>query len=274
MKYDEIHYWSEVKLDIVREYASAYSRILSAQKNPFLSHIYIDAFAGAGRHISKKTGEYILGSPLNALNIVPPFLEYYLIDLDGEKVQSLREMTKERENVYIEEGDCNDLLLKKVFPRAHYEDYRRALCLLDPYRLNLDWKAIYTAGSMKSIEIFLNFSVLSMNRGILWHDTNKVGKSQRERMNRFWGDDSWRHIVYSTEGNLFGWEEKQGNEVISKAFQARLKKVAGFKCVPDPIPMRNSKGAIVYYLFFASQKPVAMEIVKEIFDKYKNRGIQ
>ncbi len=27
MKYDEIGYWSEVKLDIVREYAAAYSKI-------------------------------------------------------------------------------------------------------------------------------------------------------------------------------------------------------------------------------------------------------
>jgi len=34
MKYDEIHYWSEVKLDIVCEYASSYSRILTAQKKP------------------------------------------------------------------------------------------------------------------------------------------------------------------------------------------------------------------------------------------------
>jgi predicted nucleic acid-binding protein len=29
--------------------------------------------------------------------------------------------------------------------------------------------------------------------------------------------------------------------------------------------------AVVYYLFFASQKPVAEDIVKDIFKKYKNR---
>lgn len=62
------------------------------------------------------------------------------------------------------------------------------------------------------------------------------------------------------------------NEEIARAFQERLHKVAGFKNVPDPIPMRNSKGAIVYYLFFASPKPVAQDIVAQIFDKYKNRG--
>jgi three-Cys-motif partner protein len=59
MKFDEIGYWSEIKLDIVKDYASAYSRILAAQTKPSLHHVYIDAFAGAGVHISKTTREYI-----------------------------------------------------------------------------------------------------------------------------------------------------------------------------------------------------------------------
>lgn len=56
LQFDEIGYWSEVKLDIVRKYASAYSKILSARKSPRLEHVYVDAFAGAGVHISQKTG--------------------------------------------------------------------------------------------------------------------------------------------------------------------------------------------------------------------------
>jgi hypothetical protein len=41
--------------------------------------------------------------------------------------------------------------------------------------------------------------------------------------------------------------------------------------VPEPLPMRNSKGAIVYYLFFASQNDAGAKIVGEIFDKYRER---
>jgi hypothetical protein len=52
--FDEVHYWTEVKLDIVREYASAYSKILAAQTSPSLCHVYIDAFAGAGMHVSNR----------------------------------------------------------------------------------------------------------------------------------------------------------------------------------------------------------------------------
>ena len=88
-------------------------------------------------------------------------------------------------------------------------------------------------------------------------------------MTAFWGDDSWREIAYTTEGNLFGFPEKEDNETVAEGFRKRLQKVAEFKHVPSPLPMRNSKGAIIYYLFFASQKPVAQDIIEAIFNKYR-----
>ena len=60
--------------------------------------------------------------------------------------------------------------------------------------------------------------------------------------------------------------------MIAEAFRERLKSVAGFARVAEPLPMRNSQGAIVYYLFFASQKDVADHIVTEIFNRYRTRG--
>jgi three-Cys-motif partner protein len=275
VKYDEIGYWSELKLDIIREYAGTYSRILNAQQNPTLFYLYIDAFAGAGVHISKRTGGFIKGSPLIALLLNPPFREYHLIDLDSDKVDLLKAMAVKytEMNVRIHEGDCNEILLREVFPRARFEDYKRALCLLDPYGLHLNWEVLQTAGQMKSIEVFLNFPVADMNRNVLWKNPEKVDPEQAARMTAFWGDESWRQVAYDTTGNLFGYEEKTSNEEIAQAFQKRLKKVAGFKYVPTPIPMRNSKGVIVYYLFFATGKKPADDIVTYIFNKYRDRGI-
>jgi three-Cys-motif partner protein len=271
MKYDEINNWSEIKLDIVREYAQAYSTILSAQKNPSLFHIYIDAFAGGGVHLSKTSGDFVPGSPLNALAIRPPFKEYHLIDLDSEKIDQLKEIIEKFPTVNIYNGDCNTILINQVFPRCSFKAYRRALCLLDPYGLHLNWEIMFTAGQMKSIEIFLNFPVADMNRNVLWTHPDEVKPEQIQRMNAFWGDDSWREAAYETEGNLFGFEEKTDNITVARAFQSRLKNVAGFTYVPNPIPMRNSNSAVVYYLFFASYKKAADNIVKDIFDKYRNK---
>ncbi|MFO7898709.1 MAG: hypothetical protein R6V58_06575, partial [Planctomycetota bacterium] len=96
---------------------------------------------------------------------------------------------------------------------------------------------------------------------------------QISRMNKFWGDDSWRGASYVTEPTLFGPREaKVDIEATAAAYADRLREVAGFGYVPDPMPMRNTRGAIVYYLFFASPKPVAEDIVRSIFEKHRKRG--
>lgn len=272
--YDEVGYWSEIKLDIIKEYAQAYTNILSKQS--FFKYSYIDAFAGSGVHLAKSTGEFIPGSPLNAMLINPPFHEYHLIDIDRDKVDNLRELTKGQENVNIYDGNCNNVLLEQIFPLMDYKKYQRALCILDPYGLHLDWEIIKTAGQMKSIEIFLNFPVMDINMNVLKHNKEKVSQEQIGRMNAFWGDDTWHKIAYrkSEQTSMFDEaEKKNSNRVLENGFRERLKKIAGFKYVPEPIPMRNSNNAIVYYLYFASQKPVASGIAEYIFKKYKDRRV-
>jgi three-Cys-motif partner protein len=100
-------FWSEIKLDIIRDYAATYSRILSAQQSPSLYHVYIDAFAGSGVHVSRKTGTQVLGSPLVALKTIPPFREYHFIDLDGSRAALLRRAAPEQPNIWVYEGDAN-----------------------------------------------------------------------------------------------------------------------------------------------------------------------
>jgi three-Cys-motif partner protein len=274
VRLDEIGYWSEIKLDIVRKYAQAYATVL-ANDHRIRGYIYIDAFAGAGMHISKRTGEFVPGSPLNALNVAPPFSEYHFIDLDGDKAEHLRQLAGDAPNTHFYNEDCNSVLLNKVFARARWSDYRRALCLLDPYALNLDWEVLRTAGQMRSVEVFLNFMVMDMNMNVLWRNPDNVLPSQLERMDAFWGDRSWRGALYQKPRGLlpgFDWEEKVSNEEVATAYQKRLKEVAGFAYVPDPMPMRNTRGAVVYYLFFASPNATGAKIVSDIFNKYRDRG--
>src|SRR5262245_46477104 len=113
-RFDRIGYWSEVKLDIIREYAKAYSTIFTAERQAQFHHVYIDAFAGAGVHLSKTGDDPIPGSPLIALNTDPPFREYHFIDLDGDKVNFLRGLVGDRRDVHFYHGDCNPIMLDQV----------------------------------------------------------------------------------------------------------------------------------------------------------------
>src|SRR5260370_36872925 len=104
---DEIGYWSEIKLEILKEYASAYSTILSAQKGPTLHHLYIDAFAGAGVHLTKLTKNFVPGSPLNPLWVQPPFREYHLMDIAAGRIASLRRLLGPLDDGAIYPGASN-----------------------------------------------------------------------------------------------------------------------------------------------------------------------
>jgi three-Cys-motif partner protein len=186
-------------------------------------------------------------------------------------VSSLEQLADTRANVTVHHGDCNSILLNELFPNVLYEDFRRAICLLDPYSLQLDWSVIERAGGMNTIEIFLNFPILDINRNVL-----RKNPSERkiEQMKRFWGDESWREVAVKKEPMLFELTEevKVENWELVQAFRERLRKVAKFNFVPEPMAMRNTQRAAVYYLFFAGNNETGATIVNDIFNGYRDKG--
>src|SRR6266850_1276777 len=185
-KFDEIGIWSELKLEIVEKYGSAYTTAFNNTSG--LKKYYVDAFSGAGVHISKRDRSQIEGSPARALKISPPFDGYYFIDLDQAKTDYLRKTVGDKPSVHIHTGDTNNYLTTELLPTIQYKDYKRALCLLDPYGLHLDWEVIRQAGQSKAIDMFLNFPVMDMNRNAIWKDAANAPAEGIERMNKFWGD--------------------------------------------------------------------------------------
>lgn len=268
---DEIGPWSEVKLDILRKYAGPYSRILAS--NGF-HHGYIDAFSGPGLHIRKLDGQEILGSPLVALGVEPSFDEYHFIDLDGEKVEFLRSQVGDRRDTNFYTGDSNRILRESILPRFSYDNRTRALCLLDPYKLTLDWSVVSQAGNSNAVEVFINFPVMHMNRNCKKARITDILPGELQAMDNFWGDRSWHTAMYkeSAQMGLFGADaelEKQDNRNLVDAYCDRLNKIAGFGFVASPLPMRNSKGAVVYYLIFAGPNQTGWKIVQDIYRSHK-----
>ena len=271
-EYDVIGPWTEVKLEILRQYAAPYSRILTRQG---FYHHYIDGFAGPGLHVSRTTGEPVDGSPLNALRTEPPFREFHFIDADLARVGQLREYANKVSNVHVYHGDCTDTLLKRVFPKVRYEQRHRALCLLDPYNIDLSWEVVAAAGKSKAIEIFLNFMVMDMNMNVLLRDPEKADPQQVARMNRFWGDTTWRNAAYQAnpQTNFFDEHElikaDDANEKVAGAYGNRLLQLAGFDYVPKPLALKNKLGKTIYYLIFASPNKTGQKIVEHILNTHR-----
>ncbi len=271
-EFDEIGYWSELKLEIVRKYAAAYSTILAKQKG--FSHYYIDGFAGAGIHVSKASGELVVGSPLNALAVQPSFRHYFLIDLRGDRVELLHRLVGDRSDVTflvetrivptreglsagsLRETAAGGMSLGSVWPSARLEG---------------------RGGSRGHEDNRLVFELPDHGHQPQ-RAVDRAAESQPEdggAPDRFWGDESWKDVAYapSRQSNLFGETdvEKASNTAIVEAFRERLSDIGGFRNVPAPLPMRNSRNAVVYYLFFASQNDAAARIATGIFRRYSSR---
>jgi hypothetical protein len=93
--------------------------------------------------------------------------------------------------------------------------------------------------------MFLNFPVMDMNRNAIWRNPDQAPRGGVDRMNRFWGEESWKRAAYaeSRQHILFSSPDlvKQGNDAIVAAFQERLKAVAGFSVLPAPLHPAKSR---------------------------------
>lgn len=207
----------------------------------------------------------------NALLVEPRFDRIVLIDLDAKKVDSLTTLCAHDERVEILSGDCNEVLRDKVAPSLPYASYWRGLCVLDPYGIHgkpLRWQTIKQIADLGTVDIFLNFPLMDINRNALRRSLANADDDDVAAFNDFCGTEEWKDLMYQPD--LFGDLDKIGNnQTLANWFQKRIEKVAGFKFVPNPILMQNSKGGQLYFLYFASHQSVAQKVVLDIFKKYR-----
>jgi three-Cys-motif partner protein len=260
--------WSEIKLQILREYGKAYLQIL--RKQAWCRGVgYIDGFAGRGSHISRERGDPVQGSPAIALNFENGFDEYHFVDLDGQNIEALRELGDETGRIFAYHGDCNAVLRDQVLPRFSRTSQKRALCLLDPYNLNPSWNVISNIGEAGTMDLLMNFMVMDIKMNMALPLPEDIPQVQANRMTRFWGSEGWKEVLYRQEPGLFGEvTERESEDKLVHEYCRRLHDVAGFKYVADFLPVRNSKNATMYYLLFASNSQAGTKIVGDIFKKW------
>lgn len=205
----------------------------------------------------------------SALNVIPPFDELHFIEDDSAKATVLQQATVHDSRVTVHRGDGISIT-PGLLERVKYSDYRRALCLLDPYELSVPWTLMHHIGQMGSVEVFYNFMIMDANRNVLWREPSRVPNERLVKMDLVWGDRTWQEACYEQIPTLFGdAARKLPNEAIAEAFRKRLQSVAGFTYVPPPIAMKNSNNATVYYLYFASPNKTGARIVEDIFNRYR-----
>jgi three-Cys-motif partner protein len=285
--------WTEQKLDCVRKYLHAYTTIMSKQRFEFA---YIDAFAGTGyREVmldeeindtlfpeldSQEVVNFRQGSARYALEVQPPFEKYIFIEEDQDNYTELQKLRDEfllKEEFSEDSIECKQVDANEYLREACNKNWQnhRALVFLDPFGMQVEWETIKLIADTKAIDLWLLFPIGTVNR--LLKRNGDIRQSLRQKLNLFFGEDSWFEVFYELayKNSLFGEEErweKVGNifTEIEQYFMERLQEIfAGV--ATNPLSLRNSKNVPLYLLCFAAGNPrgsqIAVKIAQDILLK-------
>lgn len=145
--------------------------------------------------------------------------------------------------------------------------------LLDPYGLQLEWDVVRSLGATRSADVAINFPTMDINRNSALREQLAIGEANAARMSKWWGDDSWIGQFYGPGPKWLHGESGNrkvvNNDEIVQIYRQRLQDEGGFGFVTEPLPMKNSQNAVLYYILLASNNETAVRIMNEILDKYR-----
>ncbi|QRA41999.1 three-Cys-motif partner protein TcmP [Chryseobacterium cucumeris] len=278
--------WSENKIEILVEYASAYLTIMKKYADKYnWQLLYFDGFAGSG-HIKgdDEKESPIVGSATRILKINEPrsFDIYYFVEKEKEFADLLRKATVESfpdKKIFIANTDCNEKIesLSKFLTTKKGKRFK-SLAYIDPYGMQLNWKSLETL-EKHSVDVWILVPTgMGVNR-LLKNDGN-ISDAWLSRLEIFLGmtkEDILPYfyrekIVYT----LFGEETKisKENNAIEKSaqlYEDRLKKL--FKFVSKPYILKNKMNSVMFHFFMASNNRQAVKIANDITKKYNNGTI-
>jgi len=292
--------WTSTKLDVLAGYLKSYTTALKDKptvEQPFRTG-YIDAFAGTGYRDARvessggppaqsllfpdlaeqEPQELLDGSARLALRTEPRFDRYIFIEQNTKRCAELEALKDEfpelANDISTHLGDAN-----KEIQDLCNKDWRshRAVMFLDPYGMQVEWRAIEAIARTKAIDLWLLFPLgIGVNR--LLTRSGDIPESWRKRLNLLLGTEDWYDEFYEkqTTTDLFGDEQerviKATMETIGGYFNNRLKEV--FTGVAEePGVLRNSTNNPLYLLCFAvgneRGKDVALRIANHLLNEVR-----
>lgn len=277
--------WTEQKLDVLRGYLSAYTKVLKRKR---LKTGYIDAFAGSGSRSGRRQAdddpsqvelfpgltkpdaqELLAGSARLALESKPRFDKYIFVEQDSNRCADLEGLRDEfpglADDVDIKRGDANQLL-QELCGRDWQR--HRAVLFLDPYGLQVEWATLEAVAATRAIDMWLLFPLgIGVNR--MLPRSGEVPETWRRRLDTLFGTPEWFDEFYRLESrpSLFDDDEvfldKATMERMAGYFNDRLGSIfAGV--APQPGILRNSVNNPLYLLCFAVGNPRARKVALRI----------
>lgn len=285
--------WSLEKLDCLEDYLEAFVRALRVK---FRVLMYVDAFAGKGWHrvrhatkpVSSDGPQHVIaeGSALRAMRPENRFDIYRFNDLDSQHVRELRNFIEQARkrllppvDARVEQTDANTFLLHvaEELKAARSRNQTRAVAMLDPFGMQVNWASLCALGSTHSVDVWYLVPLGAIARLAPRH--GNVPHGWHLRMVTCFGDPDWQQYFYREDmtPDLFGanrrLERQVGMDVVIRFVEHRLKLAFPGGLARRPLLLGPARRAPLFGLFFAMANPepkaraVAMRIANHLIER-------
>lgn len=287
--------WTEEKLNAFEKYVNAYLTIMNKYRGQYdWKLIYFDGFAGSGSRNEDTTSEDnqlmidlidehqiaaeeltpYKGAAERVLNIAQDGFDfYYFIDKDAASSSQLQEKLasyQKDKRLEFRHSDANTEV-SKLADAMHKNSKLKALVLLDPFGMQVDWSSIERLkGTSTDLWILIPTGVI-VNRLL----DRKCKLTHIEKLTSFFGKDEafLRNYFYNIrqETTLFGDTEvvekvQEPIRMIANLYIQQMKTI--FKYVTEePLVLYNTRNTPIFHFACASNNESAVKIAHEIINK-------
>lgn len=275
--------WTDEKLEALRGYLDGYAQAL---KNQPFKRFYIDAFAGTGDRSAKQEAATLLdmpdldemtkGSARIALEVEPPFARYVYVEKLQRRSSALEHLRLEfpARSIEILNEDAN-AAVRRICGETDWR-FNRAVLFLDPYGMQVSWETLERVAATKAIDVWMLYPTgMGLNR--LLKKNGKIPPEWEQTLDRSLGCHDWQDAFYQEiqSVDLFGDTNttllKQANTAKFEGFLIERWRTIFAGVAPETLPLRNSKGQVMYLLGFACGNPrgvdLAMKIARSVIKK-------
>lgn len=228
----------------------------TGMKNTQDARIYLDLFAGAGKNRVRGTGEWLLGSPLLALNVRDPFDRLIFCEKDPTKADALRDRAAKLRpsNVFVLNIDANEDIsaVESLIPDGRTLTF----CFVDPYDIGFKFSQLARLTRNRGMDVLILLAVQMDAR----RNLEVYRKEDNQKISRLLGRDDWRDEwgLAEQEGVQFGrWLRNAFTDSMGRIGYVRPKD-SDFQTVT----VGDSKVGL-YYLAFYSKNELGYKFWRE-----------
>jgi three-Cys-motif partner protein len=252
----EVKAHSYHKYSILRKYLKA-CKVFSDKYQNFA---YIETHGGTGEVIDYETKEATDGSVLIAAKIQPSF-PCYVVEIDPDRFELLRQSTSSYSNVRLFHGDCNVLIdeILNLLPKGK----KFVFCFMDPDGLAYDgydqlrWETVEKVVRFPRTEVLINVPIYAISRlagAVKDYPEAPSSISFRRRITNFFGSEEWMEL-----------EPSDYRGFVRLYIQGRLRGRCNYV---GAILIRSAvtRGPL-YYLVYGSNSEIGGRIMRDILKR-------